>query len=1143
MSGGLSIGLDVGSTTVKAVVMDSKSNVLWRDYKRHETRQVEKTAGILTDIERHFDSNPSHFDLSLTGSGGSVLTAKIGGIFVQEVNAVSLTVQALYPSVRSVVELGGQDAKIIIFRQDPCTGRVDRLPAMNDKCAGGTGAVIDKIAAKLGFDSDALAELGYDGLELHPVAGKCGVFAETDINGLQKRGVPAEQLMASLFEAIVLQNLTVLTRGNTLLPDVLLLGGPNRFIPGLAQAWRAHVRRLWSERNVSQARDISHEDVVHVPDDAHYFAAIGAVLHARLDNAPRAKYLGTTRLGFDFGVVVGSTNAGAGKSRVPIRQLAVFLDRYAPASFRQQRYGLGTRASGFIGIDCGSSSTKAVFLQPNGRVAAKAYRLSQGNPLDDTRSVLAALRNQIQGNGASVEVLGIATTGYAKDVLKNALNADTALVETVAHAQAAVHFYPSTDVICDVGGQDIKLLMLADGGRIRDFRLNTQCSAGSGYFLQNAARSFGIDVTDYATEAFKARRFPEFGYGCSVFLQSDIVNFQRQGWSRSEILAGLAVVLPKNIWLHVAGTANLSALGRHFLLQGGTQKNLAAVRAQVEFIERKFAQNGKQVKITVHQHCGEAGAIGAALEALRQYRQGYRTQFIGFNAVEEISYRSYHDDRTTCNFCTRKCRRTFVDVRIEVLTPDAQPDWSKSKIPLPAKSQRIVVGNSCDNGLTDNVDTMRQSKRAADSNAARTANLCDFAARRVWRTQATPQPGQRKVRALSPIRRMLQAGSRARPEVRIGIPRVLSMYTLAPFFSSYFTSLNVPRGNLIYSEFTSEAMFRKGARRGAIDPCYPAKVCLAHVSSLLARKRPPDLIFFPMVDTLEAGLRGTTGSCACPTVTATPDVVKAALTGETDILARMGVRYVNPILNFDEPALLSRQMYEAFKESLSLSKSRNRRAVAQGCAALRSFQAELRRKGADTLTRLVEGRQLGVVLLGRPYHNDPGLNHGIPERIQALGYPVLTPESLPVDDESLRALFADDLAAGVVDDPLSISDVWTNSYSENTNRKIWAAKFIARHPNLVALEYSNFKCGHDAPVYTVIQRIVERSGTPYFCFKDMDENCPDGAIDIRLQTMDYFLHRYREETMQRLNKARKMNQVLSRYEEDLRGNRCDSLPA
>ena len=261
------LGLDVGSTTVKLVVLDAMSQeILWQAYERHDTRQAERTSDMVARAQADLDLGPDNCRAYATGSGARILADEVGARFVQEVNAVTLAVEALQPQAGSVIELGGQDAKIIIFRTDPGSGRRQKIATMNDKCAGGTGAVIDKITAKLGISARQLGQMQYDGVRLHPVAGKCGVFAETDINSLQKVGVPSQELMASLFEAIVAQNLSVLTRGNTLQPQVLLLGGPNTFIRGLVQAWQHNIESLWSEREVALPPGTTVREQVVVPE-------------------------------------------------------------------------------------------------------------------------------------------------------------------------------------------------------------------------------------------------------------------------------------------------------------------------------------------------------------------------------------------------------------------------------------------------------------------------------------------------------------------------------------------------------------------------------------------------------------------------------------------------------------------------------------------------------------------------------------------------------------------------------------------------------------------------------------------------------------------------------------------------------------
>src|SRR5436305_725417 len=298
------VGLDVGSTTVKAIVVDAATDqILWQDYQRHETKQPEKTLEFLRRIEKEVGIDRHNTRMFLTGSGGGGIAEQIGAKFVQEVTAVSLAVEKMHPEVYSVVELGGQDAKIIVFKDDDQSGRKKKIPSMNDKCAGGTGAVIDKINGKLKIPTVDLGNQGYHGIKLHKVAGKCGVFAETDINGLQKEGTPPDELMASLFEAIVLQNLSVLTRGHTLRPHVLLLGGPNSFIRGMREAWQANIPRMWKERKVEIPEGMKPEDLIKVPANAQYFAALGAVEFGKDEDDCDGCYRGVEHLiqYIDFG--------------------------------------------------------------------------------------------------------------------------------------------------------------------------------------------------------------------------------------------------------------------------------------------------------------------------------------------------------------------------------------------------------------------------------------------------------------------------------------------------------------------------------------------------------------------------------------------------------------------------------------------------------------------------------------------------------------------------------------------------------------------------------------------------------------------------------------------------------------------------
>jgi activator of 2-hydroxyglutaryl-CoA dehydratase/predicted nucleotide-binding protein (sugar kinase/HSP70/actin superfamily) len=1132
------VGLDIGSTTVKAVVIEAETDrILWHDYQRHDTRQPEKLLEFLRRMEAEVGIAPDNCRMFITGSGGNSLSKLIGAKFVQEVNAVSVAVEKLHPEVNSVVELGGQDAKVIIFKEEGEDGRKKKIPSMNDKCAGGTGAVIDKITAKLKIPPDELCNQGYTGIKIHPVAGKCGVFAETDINGLQKQGIPAEELMASLFDAIVLQNLSVLTRGYTLRPHVLLLGGPNRFIRGMREAWQHNIPLIWKERGVELPPNVAPAELIKTPENALYFAAIGAVEFGKGEDSEIGQYLGTECL--EHYILEGrqkekqaSGSRGLSASRTELEEFKAKYQRprFVPAIFQP-----GERVGAFIGLDGGSTSTKAVLLSKQGDVLGKAYQLSHGNPIQDSVGLFENLRQQVEIQGAVLQILGVGTTGYAKDVLQRVLHADVALVETVAHTESAKRFYKDPHVIVDVGGQDIKIIVLRDG-RVKDFKLNTQCSAGNGYFLQSTAEGLGIPVEHYAEVAFTADAMPVFGYGCAVFLQSDIVNFQRQGWRAEEVLAGLAAVLPKNVFLYVAKVPNLAALGTRFVLQGGTQNNLAVVKAEVDFLHASFGAAGRKPEIVVHPHCGESGAIGTALEAIRLWRNGRSTTFIGLDAVRKISYRTTHNEDTRCHFCKNACLRTFLDVR----TGDGEnwaPPSFHTKVPLQPGEQRMIIA-SCEKGAVEDVETMRGIKANLDATKAANPNLVEMAAREVWRSHHPEN-----VADLIPARTWTVAGRRriarmkGRGQLRVGIPRVLNMYAYAPLFGAYLESLGVQAENIVYSDFTSGELYRAGSSRGSIDPCYPSKITIAHVHNLMFHKhshKPLQVIFFPMFDVLASPLVNTTGHNACPTVSVTPETVEAAYTKETDLFREHGIRYMHPLVNLSDRKLFARQMFEAWTPILGLSEEENERAIEIGYRELGKFEASIRHRAREVLDQLESQNELGIVMLGRPYHHDPGINHEILEQFQKLGYPIFSQTTLPLDEDLLERLFGDEVRAGIIKHPLDISDVWKTAFSASSNHKIWAAKFTARHPNLVAVEISSFKCGHDAPIYSVIEQIVERSGTPYFSFKDLDENRPANTIKLRVETIDYFLKRYREGLLRRKEKEEEIGRQLAEYEYELR---------
>ena len=1121
------IGLDVGSTTVKAVVVDGKSKkILWNDYRRHHTKQAESVLEFLVDIGRAFpDVAREDMRIFVTGSGGGPLAEPLGAKFVQEVNAVTLAVETMHPDVGSVIELGGQDAKIIIFKErnrsedgdeagsgeEEGAGKTAQC-SMNDKCASGTGATIDKCMIKVGMPPEEVAKLDFDPSKLHHVAAKCGVFAETDIVNLVKTGIPAPEIMCSLADAIVMQNLSVLTRGNTLRPKILLLGGPNTYLPFLQQCWRLRIPQTWEERGFDYPKDIPLEELIAVPENAELYAAYGAVMYGMHEDESVGHYQGLDAL--KRYATTGRRERMSESAGPPLvterKELDDFYAAYRIPKFEEATFKAGQKVRAIIGVDGGSTSSKAVLIDEEGELLLKAYTLSKGNPIQDTKELLANLQSRVEAQGAELEVIGFGATGYAADVLQECLNADVNVVETVAHMMSATHFFGSIDVVCDIGGQDIKVLFL-ENGDIKSFKLSNQCSAGNGMLLQAMADQFGIPVTEYADTAFQAELAPKFSYGCAVFLDTDRVNFQKEGFSKEELLAGLAQVLPKNVWQYVVGVPRLASLGRRFVLQGGTQYNAAALKAQVDYIKARVPG----AEVFVHPHSGEAGAIGAAMETLRVVKRRKTSTFVGLNAAVNLEYVSRNDESTTCHFCANNCSRTFIDAK--------RPDGSTS---------RYISGFSCEKGMVESKEAMLELMAERKKIMKEFPNLVTYEGRRAFQGVYRPQslPDAKSSVEESKVERSFWKGfTRAKMERsfersssedlehrknwRVAMPRVLNMYSTGPFWRAYFETLGVNRRNILFSEPTTEEMWQEGGKYGSVDPCYPSKVVQAHFHQLLFHqheKTPLDVIFFPILTHVPSFVTHAMDQASCPIVAGTPDVMKAAFTKEQDYFATRGIKYMAPAVSFSEPHLLKRRLFEAFQEELRITEDESDFAAEQGLKALEAFDADLQHKGKAIIEQVEEENRVAILMVGRPYHLDPGLHHGIPDEFQILGYPILSVRSIPKDEAWLARFFEEDIKAGKIEGPLDINDVWPENYSANSAQKVWATKFAARHPNVVLLDLSSFKCGHDAPTYGIIDRIVEKSAVPYSALHDIDANKPGGSIKIRVKTYAHSLKLHEE---------------------------------
>jgi predicted nucleotide-binding protein (sugar kinase/HSP70/actin superfamily)/activator of 2-hydroxyglutaryl-CoA dehydratase len=805
-------------------------------------------------------------------------------------------------------------------------------------------------------------------------------------------------------------------------------------------------------------------------------------------------------------------------------ELEEFRELYRIPKFIPHTFTEGQTVRAVVGMDGGSTSSKAVLVDyESGQILAKAYQLSKGNPIQDTKELMHQLRAYVEDDQkAKLEIMGFGATGYAADVLQECVRSDVNIVETVAHMLSAVHFFGDVDVICDIGGQDIKVLFMKNGD-IANFRLSNSCSAGNGMLLQATADSFGVPVTQFAEVAFKAELAPKFSYGCAVFLDTDRVNFQKEGYSKEEMLAGLAQVLPKNVWQYVVQIPRMAALGTKFVLQGGTQYNLAAVKAQVDYIKERVPG----AEVFVHPHTGEAGAIGAAMETLRVVKRKGVSTFIGMDATINLQYNSKNDEETVCHFCPNECKRTFIDT--------TRPDGSTS---------RYIAGFSCEKGTVESNEAMLNLVSERKKVAQEFPNCVDYESKQAFRHFYKPEPmpapgtmikdvevkrgflGTRVINITRPFKHSSPESWAARRSVRIGIPRVLNLYSTGPFFRTYLESLGIQKQNVVFSDETTEEMWVEGGKYGSVDPCYPSKVAQAHIHHLLFKehteKKPLKYIFFPILTHVNNFVSDTMDNASCPIVAGAPDVMKAAFTKEVDFFATRGIDYIDPSLSFEEPKLMARHLFETFGPRLGITEDENDHAAREGWKALNQFDRDVQEKGRAILETVEAEDRVAILLLGRPYHNDPGLNHGIPEEFQVLGYPILSIRSIPKDRAYLDRYYKEELESGRIKSPLELNHVWPENYSVNSAQKVWAASFAAHHPNVVVLDLSSFKCGHDAPIYGLVDSIIDRSKTPYAALHDIDANKPSGSIKIRVKTYAHALKLHEE----RLQDARSRNTEL-----------------
>jgi len=610
-----SLGIDVGSTTVKTVILDDSGNIIRSRYQRHFSKVRETVEDQLSEIAAEYSG--CEFRLSITGSAGLGLANASGLPFVQEVFGAFIAVKNSYPDADVVIELGGEDAKIIFL-----TGGVEQR--MNGSCAGGTGAFIDQMATLLGITTDELDRLALNAEKLYPIASRCGVFAKSDIQPLLNQGAKREDIAASIFQAVVDQTVSGLAQGREIKGKVLFLGGPLSFQKGLRKAFVNTLK-------------LSDENAVF-PENAPCFMAYGCALHAKDTCEPMPIDEITERL----------KNAEMKDDIITGQPLFGSKEEYESFVARHRQFDLkyadinNYEGEAYLGIDAGSTTTKLVLITPKGELLYQHYCSSMGRPLD---IISSKLKDIYALTGNRVKIVSSAVTGYGEDLIKAGLGIDHGIVETVAHYKAASFFEPDVDFIIDIGGQDIKCFKIKNKA-IDSIMLNEACSSGCGSFIQTFALAMGYDIAEFSQLGLFAERPVDLGSRCTVFMNSSVKQAQKDGASVEDISAGLSSSIIKNAVYKVIRAKSVDELGKHIVVQGGTFLNDAVLRS----FELELGRNVVRPAIA-----GLMGAFGCALYAMEH--KGEKSSIITAEQLEDFTYSA---KQRTCGGCTAHCNLTVI---------------------------------------------------------------------------------------------------------------------------------------------------------------------------------------------------------------------------------------------------------------------------------------------------------------------------------------------------------------------------------------------------------------------------------------------------------------------------------------------------
>lgn len=955
------IGLDVGSTTIKCVVLDESNTVLYSDYKRHYSHIKDNLIQKLQElIEKNIVDDACY--LAISGSAGMGLAEGVAIPFVQEVYATRVAANTLIPGTDCIIELGGEDAKIL-FLTDGMEVR------MNGSCAGGTGAFIDQMATLLNVDITEINGLATNHQKLYAIASRCGVFAKSDIQPLLNQGASKSDIAASIFKAVVNQTIGGLAQGREIKGNVAYLGGPLTFL---------------SELKASFDTALNVQGIC--PDNSLFYVAIGAALCAKEPISIKSKLAELKKY------INLSTYAYNQPLFANEKELEEFRDRHKKAYIHSLPLKDYTGKL-YLGIDSGSTTLKFVLIDENEQIRFEKYQPNKGNPVEVIKHIFTELYEQFP----NLQIAASASTGYGEELVKNAFNLDAGLVETMAHYRAAAKFRPDVDFIIDIGGQDIKCFKI-ENHAIANIFLNEACSSGCGSFLQTFANALGYSIADFSKLGLMADKPVDLGSRCTVFMNSSVKQAQKDGATIENISAGLSISVVKNALYKVIRATTSEQLGKHIVVQGGTFHNEAVLRA----FEKEL-----NLQVVCPNISGLMGAYGAAL-----YAKTLQIEHTSTITKEDLKHFEHIVQNFNCQICNNHCL-------LSVNT-------------FGSNKNKFISGNRCEKPL---------AKKLTNENS----NLYEYIRKKLL--SYTPKQEKRG---------------------KLGIPLVLNMYELWPFWYTFFTELEF---EVSHSGFSNEKLYTLGQHTIPSDTvCYPAKLVHGHIARLQIDGW--KTIFYPCMSYNIDEKKGD-NHFNCPVVAYYPQTI------ENNVKDVETINFIHPFIGIHDKPIFEQKMATILKP-YKISKKEIVKASTLAYKEYEAYLSDLRTQADKIIKTARERNQQIIVLAGRPYHVDPQINHGIDKLINGFDVAVVTEESI----SHLVPKFK-----------VGVLNQWTYHA-----RLYAAAKYCTTQSDMNLVQLVSFGCGLDAVTTDECKTILENHGKIYTQIK-IDEITNLGAVKIRLRSL------------------------------------------